>query len=822
MNRAEKRHQRKLAEKAARTSMPDQPTTMLANDEAAGVQKSLELAMAHHQAGRLPEAAAIYQQILQSDPNQPVALHLLGVIALQTGDSAGAVELITKAITIDPAFAEAYGNLGVAQRNLGNLEEAVASYQKAISCNPEHGDAHYQLGNTLKRLGRTLEAVASFRTVIALNGQFAEAHNNLGNALQDLGKSDEAVQSFQKALAIKPDYANAHNNLGTALSALGDLGAAEESYRKALALDGNFAEAQNNLGNVLKDRGMPEAAVQSLQKALAIKPDYAEAHNNLGNVFKSLGKLEEAVDCYRKAITINPGFVEALNNIGNVLDDLGKLDEAVESYRLALVIDPDFAEAHNNLGNTLKSLGRHVEAIESFNRAIAINAQYGEAYNNLGNVFKELGRWREALDCYQKALTIKPEYVDAHSNLIFTMQYSPEATAEDILEEALRWDKQHSNRDVVAAFKNTPDPERKLRVGYVSADFRMHAVSYLLEPLLESHDRDEIELFCYAEVARPDQVTERFKNLSDHWRQSVGLSNEQLVALVRDDKIDILVDCTGHTANSRLLAMTHKPAPILVNHYIMPGMTSGVSAMDYVLSNPVISPPGLEEQFSEEVVIVPHCAFAFRPDSQWPDVAQPRQNIGGPIFACVGDPARIGTQTVTLWSSLLDMVTDSCIVFKHGAYGDPQTREYWKSAFKELGARALFEGVEGGWNMNMDFYGRVDVVLDTLPMSGGTSSIIPLWMGVPLVTMAGGYYCHNSGTAMVSHVDMEDLSAENPEDYLCMVSNLVQDRQHLDFLRRTLRETLKASPIMDARGRANEVEVAFRKMWQKWCVTQES
>ncbi len=753
------------------------------------IQQSLDLATEHHRTGRLVEAAALYQQILQADPQHPLALHLLGVVALQQGNAGLAVELINKAVTSKPDFAEAYGNLAAAYRSLGDLDQAIASLRKALSQNPDNADHD-------------------------------AAHNNLGNALKELGKLDEAVASFRHALAINPDYATAHNNLGTALSALGDLDGAEESYHKALALDPGSAELHNNIGNALKDRGKPDEAVKSFQAALSIKPAYAEAHTNLGNALKDLGKLDAAIESYRQALAINPDFAEAHNNLGIALDASGQLDAAIESYHHALAIDGAFAEAHSNLGNTLKAQGKLVEAVASYDKALAIRPDYAAAYNNLGNVLKELGRHQQAIDSYKQAVALKPDYAEAHSNLIFSMQYCPDMTAADILAEALRWDGRHGSRAAIAPFGNTPDPERKLRIGYVSADFRMHAASFLLEPLLIGHNRDEVEIFCYAQVARPDHVSARLKELSDHWHSSVGLDDDALAALIRADGIDILVDCTGHTAGNRLCALSRKPAPILVNHYIMHGSTSGLAAFDYVLTDPVLSPPGYEDQFSEKVEPLPRGAFAFRPDPQWPATAPPRQATGGPVFACVGDPARIGPQTLTLWARLLDRLPGAHIVFKHGVYGDLQTRQSWQSAFAQLGERASFEAIEGGWGRNMDFYGKVDVILDTLPMSGGTSSLIPLWMGVPLVTMAGGYYCHRSGTAMVTNAGMAEFSADTATDYLQMAVDLINDRQRLDSLRATMRTTMAAAPVLDARGHATDIEAAFRKMWRSWCAEQ--
>ena len=319
MNRAGKRRQQKFSKKAAGNAKLGKATIHSPDQQTLVIQESIDLALQHHAAGRLPEAESIYQQILQADPNQPVALHLLGVIAHQGGKHDTAVDLITKALAISPDSAEAHSNLGLALHDLGELDEAVVSFHKALAIKPDFAEAHYNLGTTLHDLGELDEAAVSYHKALAIKSDYAEAHSNLGIALQDLGELDEAVASFHKALAIKPDYAEAHSNLA----------------------------------NALKEQGKLDEAVASFHKALAIKPDFSGAHNNLGNAFKELGKLDEAAASFHKALAIEPDFAEAHNNLGTVLQDLGEPDGAAASYHKALAIKPDYAEAHHNLGLAL-------------------------------------------------------------------------------------------------------------------------------------------------------------------------------------------------------------------------------------------------------------------------------------------------------------------------------------------------------------------------------------------------------------------------------------------------------------------------------------
>jgi predicted TPR repeat methyltransferase len=352
MNRAERRRQRKKAEKAAKNAKlvqsanpsPEQPALTIEHAQA------IELAMQHQTAGRLPQAESIYQQILQADPNQPDALHLLGVIAHQVGKSNIAVDLITQALAINPNLAEAHNNLGNTLKDLGNLDEAEASYREALAINPNLAEAHNNLGNALKELGKLDEAVANYHKALAIKPDYAAVHNNLGNALIELGRLDEAVVSYHKFLAIKPDYAEVHNNLGNALKELERLDEAEASYREAIAINPNLAEAHNNLGNALLELERLDEAVASYQNALAIKPDYAEAHYNLGNALIELGRLDEAVASYKKAISIKPDF-HTVRHILNSL--LGNTTDCAPREYVERAFNPYAEKFENHLVNDL-------------------------------------------------------------------------------------------------------------------------------------------------------------------------------------------------------------------------------------------------------------------------------------------------------------------------------------------------------------------------------------------------------------------------------------------------------------------------------------
>ena len=332
------------------------PASGRPNGDAPDIEQALDLAMQHHAAGRLPQAEQIYQQILQTDPSQPVALHLLGLIAHQVGDNEVAVDLITRALAVNPDFAEAYSNLGLALQDLGRLDDAVANYHKALAIKPDFAGAYNNLGNALYGLEKPDEAVTNYRKAIAIAPDFAEAHNNLGNALYVLEKLDEAVANYHRAIAVEPGFAGAHNSLGNALKVLGRLEDAVASFNAAIAIDPNFAGAHNNLGIALYDLGRLEDAVASIHKAIAIAPDFAGAHNNLGTVLQDLGRLEDAVASIQKAIANEPDFAAAHNNLGNALQDLGQQEDAFTCQRRAVALDPQNDVFWTGLAASLEGL----------------------------------------------------------------------------------------------------------------------------------------------------------------------------------------------------------------------------------------------------------------------------------------------------------------------------------------------------------------------------------------------------------------------------------------------------------------------------------
>lgn len=783
------------------------------------VRALLQEAMRHHASGRVEEAEALYRQALAVQADNVDALHLLGVAARQRGALNEASDLIGRAIALRPAFAEAHGNLGMVLDELGRKGEAVDCYRRALALNPALAETWFNLGNALRDLGRREDAIAAYRGALARK-PIAEGHRNLGNLLLAQGAHAEAAASLRQALALRPDLAEAWNGLGCALQGLRQFEEAIVCHHRATQLEPELAEAHNNLGNALKDHGRAQEAVLCYQRALALRPDLIEAWNNLGNALHTLGRVDEALRSYRQAIALKPEFAEVHVNIGNILKMQGHLDEAAYCFGQALSLKPGFVEAHNNLGVVLTEQGRHTQAIAHLQQALALKPGFAEAHNNLGNVYKNQGRLEEAMSCFRQALTLRPDYSGAHSNLLFTLNYVDGIAPAQIFAMHRHYNAMHAapmSRSI-APHANTAEPQRRLKVGYLSPDFRSHACAFFVEPLLAHHDRDAVEVYAYAEVAHPDAVTARLRALTDHWRSTVGLSDEQVAAQIRADGIDILIDLAGHTANSRLLALARKPAPVQATWLGYPA-TTGLDTMDYRLTDACAEPPGMCEQYyTERLVRLPHSLWCYRPFADMPEVSPlPALRNGHVTFGSFNNFAKVGPRVIDLWARVLLATPGSRLAMITVPAGETQERVKERFAALGVAPERLLLHDRLARAQYLELFSRVDVALDPFPCNGGTTTCDALWMGLPLLTLIGDTFLSRASYSLLSAAGLGAFAAETPAAYLELAARMGADLGALAAVRDGLREHLRASPLIDAAAFARDIEAAYRDMWQRWC-----
>ncbi len=719
------------------------------------IQFNLMTAIEYHQNGQLSEAQKIYKQILFIDPNNPDALHLSGIIAHQIGKNEIAISLITRAI-------HANSNNHIFYTNLGTILQAENNYSKAAAC---------------------------FKKALQIKPDYTEAYYYMGNMLSEQTKFTEAISWYKKTLQLKPD----------------------------------LAEAYYNMGNTHKYQGKPDKAIACYHTAIKINPDYAEAFNNMGNALKTLNEYDSAIRCYKLALQKKPDNAEAYFNLGNILHERGKIEQAVPCYQKAIEIRPDFAEAYNNIGNIFKNQGLLSEAILYFQKSVQLNPDFASAYNNMGNALSGQGKLDEAMLCYRNSLYIKPDFAHAHSNLIYCMNFQEDIKPIQLFEEHKNWARQHIYSLKLEKFyhRNSKSLEKKLRVGYVSSDFRMHSVSYFIEPLLESHDNKNFKIFCYSDVPYYDSVTNRLSHLADKFVKTAGLPDEDLAKLIKKDRIDILVDLSGHTAGNRLLVFAKKPAPIQVTYLGYPN-TTGLEEIDYRITDAIADPLDLTEDLhTERLVRLTSGFLCFKPEAKSPPVSnQPSEESGIITFGSFNHRAKISSKVIKLWSTILSLVPNSQIVLKSKGLSDTETRNKLIDSFAEYGLPAkkikLYNYTTSTYE-HLEFYNTVDIGLDTFPYNGTTTTCEAIWMGVPVIVLAGKAHISRVGVSLLSMVGLDELIAESYDEYIAKAVKLANDTGRLRKYRNNLRNMMLQSMLTDCKGFTRGFEAALRKMWIDWC-----
>jgi len=566
--------------------------------------------------------------------------------------------------------------------------------------------------------------------------------------------------------------------------------------------------------------GRLHEAEELYRQVLAHCPEHAEALHNLGVLAHQSGRYDVAIDLLRRCIAIKPNVAEAYTNLGNSLKDRGDWDEAIAACRKAIALKPNLAEGHNNLGHALQCKGLADQALAAYRQAIVLKPDFPDTHNNLGNVLKDTGLLDDAMAAYRMAIMLKPNYPEAHSNLVLSLHYHPGITGAAIAQESRRWNQQHAEplSRHIPVHANDRNPHRRLRIGYVSADFKTHASAYFLVPLLENHDPRQVELFCYAQVPRSDALTQRFRQRADHWCDTVGLSDQQVAGQIRDDQIDILVDLKLHLRENRLLVFARKPAPVQVTWLGYPGST-GLTAIDYRLSDPYLDPPGMDESiYSEQTIRLPDSFWCYDPldGRDIPVNSLPALDRGVVTFGNLNNFNKFNPETFTLWSQVLRKVANSRLLLLATEGEHRQRTVEWLQEQGIAPNRVEFVPPKSHGRY-MELYHGIDLGLDSFPCNGHTTSLDSLWMGVPVVTLAGQTAVGRAGWSHLSNLGLTELAGQTPEQFVQIAVNLANDLPRLQHLRATLRPRMEASPLMDARRFAGNIEAAYRQMWRHYC-----
>jgi len=635
------------------------------------------------------------------------------------------------------------------------------------------------------------------------------------------GRLDLAVEIYRRILAVEPEHADSLHLLGVIAHQSGQSALAEQYILRAIALRPSAAAYHNNLGEVYRSQGKLDDALPSYQQAIALQPEYPDPHNNLGELWRRRAEFERAVECYRTAIALQPTYAEAHNNLGIALEELGQLPAAIASYRRAIDEQPRMAAAWNNLGRALQSGGAWDDALACYQQAVALDPQHAGAYNNLGTAWRDQGQLAAALACYQQALQLNPDLAMAHSNRLCALRCDPAVTPAVLAAGEAEFDQRFAAplRAAWQPHANSPEPDRPLRLGFISPAFSRGPIGSFLLRVLESLDRAAGEVYCYSDRTHDDTLTARFQAASLVWRRSAGLSDEQLAAQIRDDRIDMLFDLTGHAPSNRLLVFARRPAPIQLTWIDSVG-SSGLTAMDYVLADDRLIPPQREGQYTERVLRMPHGYVCYEPAAVAPAVGPlPAQAAGYVTFGSFNQPAKIHAAVVGLWSEILRRVPGARLVMQYRGLTGTRAERHYRQLFdaQQLDPGRVELRPHAPLDQYLAAYQRIDVALDPFPHCGGLTTCDALWMGVPVVTCPGETFASRQSLSHLSAVGLTETIARNLDEYVEIAVRLASNLPHLAELRAQLRDQMARSPLCDGPRFAADFLTLLRDVWRRWC-----
>lgn len=785
------------------------------------------------------DALAIYESVVENDSGNVEAYIGKGICLQMQNMGRLSFESFSEALRLDPENACALTHCGILYKDEGRLVEAAESYQKALRADPSYKPAAEclaivltDLGTSLKLAGNTQEGIQKYYDAIKIDPRYAPAYYNLGVVYSEMMQYEMALNCYEKAALERPMYAEAYCNMGVIYKNRGDLESAIACYERCLAVSPNFEIAKNNMAIALTDLGTKvklegdiNQGVAYYKRALYYNWHYADAMYNLGVAYGEMLKFDMAIVFYELAFHFNPHCAEACNNLGVIYKDRDNLDKAVECYQLALSIKPNFSQSLNNLGVVYTVQGKMDAAASMIEKAIVANPTYAEAYNNLGVLYRDAGSISLAIEAYEQCLKIDPDSRNAGQNRLLAMNYINEGTDEKLFEAHRDWGQRFMRLyPQYTSWDNTKDPERPLVVGYVSPDYFTHSVSYFIEAPLIYHDYGNFKVVVYSAVVKADAKTNRFRDRvlkkGGIWREIYGIDEKKVASMVREDKVDILVELTGHTANNKLGMMACRPAPVQVTWIGYPN-TTGLPSIDYRITDPLADPPDTRQKHVEELVRLPECFLCYTPS---PEAGLPSPtpalSNGFITFGSFNNLAKITPKVLQVWARILCAVPNSRLVVKCKPFCSDSVRQRFLSTLEQLGLESIRVDLLPLILLNHDHmqaYALMDISLDTFPYAGTTTTCESLYMGVPCVTMGGSVHAHNVGVSLLNTVGLGHLVAKTEDEYVQLALQLASDITALSNLRMGLRNLMSKSPLCDGSKFIRGLESEYRNMWRRYC-----
>lgn len=812
MSKQQKKHQK--SKPSSISSLPKGPN--LTNEKT--LHQVFHQANSSYQQGKIKFARKLCELILNSDPNFLDALNLLDITDLKLKSTNAEISRLLKDRISEKSDFKILLKLGLIYIEHERHIDAVGVLSEAISIHQGNCQLHYNRAIAYLNLKDFERAERDFSIIEEINHKNFNTYISIGNIIAKLSSDDKALPHYIKALELAPDDINYLTLVSDKLVQLGRYDEALSYLNKLISLTPNSLRLLNNTGSIYALTGRAIAACQCYTRALEIYPDDLSAICNRGNIYIILKNYSAAEEDFTKALQTSKNNYLAYFGRGNARFYQNKINEAISDFEYVIKIKPDYAMAYNNYGCAQKELNNIESSIILFEQAIYYDQTCAQAFSNRGSALRSMRKMQEAVNSIRQACKLNQLDSNAHSNLLLTLNYLENTNTEAII-EARRWDAQHAKSPgLKACAHQRPElvAQRRLRIGYVSPDLREHAVAYFMGPILTHYNKDHFEVYCYYNHPRRDAISEELSQKVDHWLDCHQMSDSEFANRVYDDKIDILVDLSGHTANNRLLSFAQKPAPVQITYLGYPG-TTGLSTIDWRITDGVANPQGTETNYTEALLRLPGSLWCYGPAAGMPDVTElPALTNGHITFGSFNGFNKIDSETVYLWSQILHAVPTARLLIATVPQGE--MRQKILQEFADLGiqqARIEMHDMlpkQHFWKLIQS----TDITLDPVNVNGATTTCESLWLGVPVISKAGSNFLQRAGLSILSAAGMTEFAPDSNDGCVNLAQILSNDLPRLARIRVELRQKLNQSSLTNATVFTINIEKLFQQAWDQW------
>jgi predicted O-linked N-acetylglucosamine transferase (SPINDLY family)/uncharacterized protein HemY len=694
-----------------------------------------------------------------------------------------------------------------------NVAAARSHAEAVLVADPGQWRASLVLAAVHARLGQPAQSEATLRELLRHNPDCSLAWQRLSHFLRKSQRLEDDLLAMQEWTERCPQMADAWCHRGMSAVMTACIADGRQYLERALQLEPEHYEALCWLGQSYQSEQDPHTALQYLSHGLQIKPDYQPGWNMLGGVYQSVGRQHESEGCFMRALAISPTQPLAWNNLANIYLDGHLLDEAERVMQVALELNPNSPSLWNNLGNILSSAKRLKEALVAFRKCVELDPHYEPVLVNLAGVESHFGNLDRSIELLRGAI----EVPGATTNLLFFANYHADWSGEQVFSLYKEVTRRYPARQYFH-YDNPRTGNRRLRIGYMSPDFRNHVCAIFIDPLLSHHDHQQFEVFAYSLVRREDTLTERFISHVDHWRHCVGLSDQAIAEQIRADGIDVLIDLAGHTGSSRLQVFALKPAPVQVSWWMGFAFGTGLAQVDYFLADEQMLPPGCESSFAEQLWRMPAPAVAYVPPERMQVAVGelPALRNGYVTFGSLTRPVRLNHKVIRVWSELLRRVPESRLMLDSSSFNDASLQQHYLDLFAEQGI-APERIVLGFTSPATTALAQMDIGLDCFPHNSGTTLYESLYMGLPVVSLRDRPSMGRVGALILHGMGRDEWIADSEQHYLDTLVALASDVPALAGIRAGLRAEMLASKLCDAEDFTRRMEQTYRQMWQRYC-----